>query len=117
MFEQGTEITLEAEADEDSFFEGWEGGGCSGTKTCTVTMDSDISVTAVFGTADKVPQISYSPTSLDFKKVKIKKSGTQPLAISNTGTGTLKGSASFFTGGGGAFTISGTKKVTLNPNK
>ena len=48
VFMQGTKITLKAEADQDSFFEGWEGGGCSGAKTCTVTMDSDISVTAVF---------------------------------------------------------------------
>jgi hypothetical protein len=117
MFNQGTKITLKAEADQDSFFEGWEGGGCSGARTCTVTMDSDISVTAVFGTADKVPQVSYSPTSLDFGKVKIKKSGTKALTISNTGTGDLKGSVGFFTGGGGAFTISGTNNFTLKPNK
>ena len=117
VFNQGTKITLKAEADQDSFFEGWEGGGCSGAKTCTVTMDSDISVTAVFGTADKVPQISVSPTFIDFGKVKIKKSGTQTLTIGNTGTGDLKGSVGFFPGGGGAFTISGTKKFTLKPNK
>jgi hypothetical protein len=117
VFNQGTKITLKAEADQDSFFEGWEGGGCSGARTCTVTMDSDISVTAVFEKDDKVPQISYSPTSLNFGKVKIKKSGTQTLTISNTGTGDLKGSVGFFTGGGGAFTISGTKNFTLKPNK
>jgi hypothetical protein len=117
VFMQGTKITLKAEADQDSFFEGWEGGGCSGARTCTVTMDSDISVTAVFGTADKVPQISYSSSSLDFGKVKIKKSGTKTLTISNTGTGDLKGSVGFITGGGGAFTISGTKNFTLKPNK
>ena len=117
VFNQGTIITLKAEADQGSFFEGWEGGECSGAKTCTVTMDTDISVTAVFGTADKVPQISYSPTSLNFGKVKIKKSGTQTLTISNTGTGDLKGSVGFFTGGGGAFSISGTKNFTLKPKK
>jgi hypothetical protein len=117
VFNQGTKITLKAEADQDSFFEGWEGGGCSGARTCTVTMDSDIFVTAFFGTADKVPQISYSPTSLNFGKVKIKKSGTQTLTISNTGTGDLKGSVGFVTGGGSAFTISGTKNFTLKPNK
>jgi hypothetical protein len=116
VFNQGTKITLKAEADQDSFFEGWEGGGCSGAKMCTVTMDSDISVTAVFGTADKVPQISVSSAVLDFGKVKVKKTGTQTLIIGNTGTGNLKGSVSL-PGGGGAFAISGTKNFNLKPNK
>jgi len=29
-------------------FAGWSGGGCSGTKDCTVTLNSDTTVTATF---------------------------------------------------------------------
>ena len=31
-----------------SVFVGWSGGGCSGTDTCTVKMDDDITVEAIF---------------------------------------------------------------------
>jgi Ca2+-binding RTX toxin-like protein len=44
----GTTVTLTAEADADSSFAGWSGGGCSGTEACVVTMDEDVSVTALF---------------------------------------------------------------------
>ncbi len=40
-------VTLHATPDADSFFYGWS-GACSGTDDCTVTVDDDISVTAVF---------------------------------------------------------------------
>ena len=43
-----TEVTLTAEASEDSTFDGWSGGGCSGTGDCTVTMDQPHTVTATF---------------------------------------------------------------------
>jgi Ca2+-binding RTX toxin-like protein len=44
----GTRVTLTAAADSDSVFAGWSGGGCSGTDPCDVTMDEDVTVTAVF---------------------------------------------------------------------
>ena len=44
----GAEVTLTAQAAEDSAFDGW-GGACTGTEpTCVVTMDQDQSVTASF---------------------------------------------------------------------
>ncbi len=37
-----------AAADSLSTFAGWSGGGCSGTGSCTVTINSDITITATF---------------------------------------------------------------------
>ena len=44
----GTSVTLTATADSGSQFSGWSGGGCSGAGACTVTLGSDVSVTATF---------------------------------------------------------------------
>jgi hypothetical protein len=41
-------VTLTAAADVSSTFTGWSGGGCSGTSTCTVTMDAAKTTTATF---------------------------------------------------------------------
>lgn len=46
-YESGTVVTLSAAADPGSTFAGWS-GDCTGTGTCTVTMDADKSVTATF---------------------------------------------------------------------
>jgi hypothetical protein len=45
---RGTTITLTATPDGTSTFVGWQGGGCSGTGTCTVTMSSAQAVVAGF---------------------------------------------------------------------
>jgi len=47
-FEIGSSVTLTAAADTGSTFTGWSGAGCSGTGTCTVTMDAAKSVSASF---------------------------------------------------------------------
>jgi hypothetical protein len=41
-------VTLSATPDSSSTFEGWSGGGCSGTGTCTVAMTADTTVSARF---------------------------------------------------------------------
>ncbi|TLY24508.1 MAG: hypothetical protein E6K64_06525 [Nitrospirae bacterium] len=46
-YESGMEVTLTATPASGSIFTGWS-GGCSGTGTCTVTMNSDTVVTATF---------------------------------------------------------------------
>jgi hypothetical protein len=43
----GTPVTLTAAASAGSFFAGWS-GACAGTGTCSVTMNSDLSVGALF---------------------------------------------------------------------
>ena len=44
----GSTLTLTATPDTGSSFTGWSGGGCSGTGTCTVTVEAAKSVTASF---------------------------------------------------------------------
>lgn len=41
-------VSLNASPDADSIFAGWNGGGCSGTGTCTVSMTAALTVTATF---------------------------------------------------------------------
>jgi dienelactone hydrolase len=50
-FNSGTAVTLTAFASAGSTFGGWSGGGCTGTGGCTVTLNSAIDVTAIFGVA------------------------------------------------------------------
>ncbi len=50
---QGTQIVLTAVPDDGSNFTGWTGGGCSGTDTCTVTLDQSTEVTATFTHVDR----------------------------------------------------------------
>jgi PASTA domain/Divergent InlB B-repeat domain len=64
-YTQGTEVTLSAAADSGSMFDGWSGGGCSGVGTCTVTMNSDTTVTASF-----IPPIVPAPLRCIVPKVK-----------------------------------------------
>ncbi len=47
-FDSNTNVTLSAVAGSNSNFGGWNGGGCSGTGLCVVTMNAAISVTASF---------------------------------------------------------------------
>jgi hypothetical protein len=47
-FPGGTSVTLTATPGTGATFTGWSGGGCSGTGTCTVTMDAAKSVEATF---------------------------------------------------------------------
>ncbi len=50
-FNAGTAVTLTAAANEDSVFSGWS-GACTGTGTCKVTLNANLSVTATFGLKD-----------------------------------------------------------------
>jgi hypothetical protein len=48
-FPGGTVVTLTATPAPGSAFEGWSGGGCSGTGPCVITINEATSVTATFG--------------------------------------------------------------------
>ena len=48
VYKANTVVTLTATPAGGSTFTGWDGGGCSGTGTCTVKMNSATSVTATF---------------------------------------------------------------------
>ncbi|HUX97512.1 MAG TPA: hypothetical protein VMV47_17395, partial [Bacteroidales bacterium] len=58
----GNVVTLTATPDAGSTFTGWSGGGCSGTGTCQVTMNSARSTTATFTAAPIVPQVTNPAT-------------------------------------------------------
>jgi hypothetical protein len=113
VYTQGTKVTLTAKADVNSTFSGWSGGGCTGTKTCTVIVDSEITVTASF--ALKTPDMSVSPGSLDFGSVKSGKKTTKTLKITNNGSGDL---VITFSGlEDTEFSIQGSGSVTIKAKK
>ena len=47
-FNDGTSVILSASPTPNSAFAGWSGGGCTGTASCSVTMDAAQSVSATF---------------------------------------------------------------------
>jgi hypothetical protein len=110
-------VKLTAKADANSTFTGWSGGGCTGTKACTVTVDAAVTVTASF--ALKTPDISVAQTSIEFGGIKVGKKATKTLKITNNGSGdlviTLSGleGTDFSIQGSGSVTIKGKKSYTL----
>jgi hypothetical protein len=73
-FTAGTRVTLTATASTGSVFRGWTGGGCSGTSSCTVTMDQARSVEAllvarhvltVSSTGSGSGTVASSPSGID----------------------------------------------------
>ena len=64
-FADGAQVALLPTADANSVFAGW-GGACSGTGSCTVTLNAPVSVTANFSIVPPVkvdgPTPSYFPT-------------------------------------------------------
>jgi len=106
-------VKLTAKADASSAFTGWSGGGCSGTKTCTVTVDTAVTVTADF--ALKTPDISIAQTSIEFGGIKVGKKVTKTLKITNNGSGDLLITLSGL--GGTDFSIQGSSSVTIKSKK
>jgi uncharacterized repeat protein (TIGR01451 family) len=47
-FLDGASVTLSAVAATNFVFNGWNGGGCSGTAGCTLTLSGDVTITASF---------------------------------------------------------------------
>jgi hypothetical protein len=106
-------VKLTAKADASSTFTGWSGGGCSGTKTCTVTVDTAVAVAADFEL--KIPNISVAQTSVDFGSTKVGKKATKTLKITNNGTGDLVIMLSGLEGTD--FSIQGSSSVTIKSKK
>jgi hypothetical protein len=73
-FQLGGNVELEANADPGSVFTGWSGGGCSGTGTCTVTLNAATTVHATFSQAQDLTvvkegtgtgTVTSNPTGID----------------------------------------------------
>lgn len=47
IFDHGTAVTLTAAVDAGTVFDGWVGGGCSGTNDCDLTMDENVAIVAL----------------------------------------------------------------------
>jgi hypothetical protein len=64
-YAQNTLVTLSAKSDPGFEFSGWSGEGCSGTKSCTVIMDSNKYIFATFTKVTKVVYLPWIPLLLD----------------------------------------------------
>ena len=84
-YDAGTTVTLTATPSSVSRFDGWSGGTCSGTSTCTLTMDQAQQVTAAFGPARIVAWI-------DSVAVKQGAAITLPVRVDMSAVGTAIGS-------------------------
>jgi hypothetical protein len=81
-FNYGTSVTLSAVASTGSSFSGWSGGGCAGTGTCIISMDTAKSVTATFG--------------LNLYELRVGKSGLGSGTITSSPIGMDCGSTCFY---------------------
>jgi subtilase family serine protease len=96
-FNSGTVVTLTAAAGSGSTFAGWS-GACTGTGTCSVTMNAAKSVTATFNSSGS-PAVTLTPTSLNFGTVATGvTSPVKTVTLKNSGTATLTITAIAITG-------------------
>ena len=121
----GTRVTLTAQADVGSSFGGWSGGGCSGTGTCVVTLDTSTAVTATFTqqfftltvTTVGPGSVSSSPSGINCGTVCAAgfSPGTSVTLTASTGAGATFSGWSGACAGTGAFctvAMTGFKSVT-----
>jgi len=80
-FAVGTKLTLTATAAKGFTFTGWSGGGCSGTGTCSITLNSNEAVTATF----QVPSFTITATPLSPSSVSPGGSATSTVTIAPSG--------------------------------
>ncbi len=65
-YDNGTQVTLTSvPSDSCKIFTGWDGGGCNGTGTCSVSLTSDITVTATFSYRQPGANFDASPRVID----------------------------------------------------
>ncbi len=59
-YEDAASVTLTAVPGSGQAFDGWQGGGCSGTGVCNVTMTGDRNVTALFSSDDNTNTLNVT---------------------------------------------------------
>ncbi len=83
-FSGGTTVMLTAAAASGSVFAGWSGGGCTGTGSCTVQINNNVTVSATFNTSDAPPPPPPSGT-FTLTVTKVQDGGTGNVASSPAG--------------------------------
>jgi len=85
-FSGGTTVTLTALASSGSVFAGWSGGGCTGTGSCNVPIDNNITVSATFNTsAEPPPPPLPSSGTFTLTVTKVQNGGTGNVSSSPAG--------------------------------
>ena len=124
-FGAATQLALTATPNPGSTFAGW-GGACTGTNsTCTVVVNSDLSVTATFTAVSQQFQLSVSLTGNGSGTVTSNPAGIScaPTCSANFAANSLvtltptPAQGSVFSGWGGACTGVGACNVTMNQNQ
>jgi len=93
QFDPGTSVALTATPDAGSTFDGWSGGGCAGTGTCTVAMGADTAVSASF---TAIPPPTDNPPNTKISKAKINQDkNTATFKFKAIGGGKAKASHGF----------------------
>jgi hypothetical protein len=109
-FVTGTVVSL---AVAGSQFNGWAGGGCSGTGACIVTINTDINVTAEFGPAQQ-SQVFHFTWELTRSLIAINPSSpsTTPITVVPNG---MRGAEAYVEGSydPGALTFSNLRATSL----
>jgi hypothetical protein len=84
-FVTGTQVALTAMAGANSTFAGWSGAGCSGTATCVVALNANITVSANF-VANSAGNVSLLAAVLpDSRSLQVGATGNVFATIINTG--------------------------------
>jgi Divergent InlB B-repeat domain len=118
-FDHGTPVTLTAAAAPGSTFVGWSGAGCSGTGTCSITMNAAESVSALFSLQSFTLSVGQSGggTGTITSSVGGINCGASCATLLDFGTvvtlTATPGVSSTFAGWGGACTGLGTCTLTI----
>lgn len=83
VYATGTQLVLQATANADADFSGWSGGECSGAGACTVTLNQDTVITALFTLK------SYTLTASASEGGVIEPAGDLPVTIGAAQTFTI----------------------------
>jgi hypothetical protein len=84
-FSGGATVTLTAVPASGSVFAGWSGGGCTGTGSCTVQINSNMTVTAAFNTSAPPPPPPPPSGTFTLNVTKVQNGGTGNVTSSPPG--------------------------------
>ena len=114
-FAAGTAVTLTATPNTGSTFAGWS-GACSGTGGCSVTMNSNLSVTATFNLTPQTFTLTVGYAGTGTGGVSASPPGPTYASGTVVTLSASPGSGSTFAGWSGACSGTGSCTVTMNSN-